>query len=745
MLVYALTWILCDVSLVELQLSGSALATCFLVVVMICLFSLAGQVLRLGMPPLRSLVLTSCIGGFACWQASDLPVSVPAETLEGEWIGKWEGLPNRSSSLFRPYFKSDERADDVTPQMDCSGEPQAYRIWVRGIKAQHHQEEAVFPGLCVRLQLVLDDSGKDLPPGLESWRKRNRIQASMRIEKATSIDVLTTATDPVDTLRLDIRGTFSDHDENESRHRFSYLKKMPVLLALVTGDRALMKPSHWQLFADTGTSHLMAISGTHVSMFAMLVFWVVRRLASLSVVLTRIVPAQHFAAVAGFCGALAYGLLAGFNVPTQRTLVMIAVGIVLKLQGRTLLSWNAWWIALVAVTLYDPLAIIDRGAWLSFFAVALILWVLQGRLRPMGVVSGWLAVQMAIFVGLAPLLAYAFGGFPLISPLANALAIPLTCFLVVPGALLYAALAPVAPLIAELLLEPLLSVTDLLFWFLQWSATAGGAGYRVPPVGAAVTLLGLAGALWCMAPAGFPGKRVGMAMLFPVLLGPGFYSRESNGEFWMPTLRQSVVLEDAQAVWWIFETGNSSMQRQPVFAALLRETGYGYAWAFRDERYSDWIKSGFLVQRYPKRTSVPGQILLGNPQLFLPCDQTRPPLEISQRQLLALVPSERQCWLKVSSEDGALLLAGDFKRSTQLAMSSLPTDGAILTLLLTPRAQQPITGAVLEHFSPRQIVEWPAKSSAFPGAQSRLDARRIARVSYEGFVKQRTANRLEPD
>lgn len=764
MMVYGIVWILCDVSLVELHFLGASLQVKLWLLGVLVLLALGWQVLVLKRSVLFSSATMLAIAGFAWWQTADLPaIDLPAPKA-GHWIGSWQGLPGRSSALFQPYTFQDDAADLTSVgRASCTGQSMPYRLWVRGIKTSHHEQEQVLPGQCVVLVLQPDEAGKPLPAGIESWRQRNRILASMRIVKNTPIATLNPDTDSIDALRWQIRKSFQQAAIYEPDHRWSFLQKAPVLLGLVTGDRALMKPSHWKVFSDTGTSHLMAISGSHVSMFAMFTYVVVRRLVSLFPRFTTRLPAQHVALVAGWCGAFAYALLAGFNVPTQRTLVMIGVAVLLRLQGRSLLDWRAWWIALVAVTVYDPLAIFDRGAWLSFFAVALILWVLQGRLRTPGVIHGWLLVQLAIFFGLAPLLSYAFGGFPWISPLANALAIPVTGFLVVPGALLSAAIMPIAPTLAGYVLHLAIAITDGLLWFLQHMAHMGGAGYRVPvfdsPLGGAVvTLLALLGVLWCLAPRGVPGKAVAALLIIPVMLGPGFYSQASDATpaqpplRWLPEAkRQSLFIEDANNLWWVFEAGQNSKTRQALWERWARESGVGYAWNFQQERYADWVKTGFIVQRYEKFQPLPGQIHLRPAQMSLPCFHretagttisTRTATEIhllpgNDVTLSALTTGERACWLRLTSSHKRILLAGDLRRETQLSLAAVaPKNTKTDTLLITPRSGVKLTGAVLNRFSPTQVVEWPAQTHVLDHAAPKLRARGIVSHSFDEFLAQ---------
>src|SRR5690606_25406305 len=131
-----------------------------------------------------------------------------------------------------------------------------------------------------------------------------------------------------------------------------------------------------------------------------------------------------------------YALLAGFAIPAQRTIYMLTVLAVALWFGRitsatSVLSW-----ALLIVILLDPWAVLSPGFWLSFGAVAIILLVSAGRMGRTHWLAGWIRIQWAITLGLIPLLLAIFQQTSLVSPLANAIAIPTVGLLVVPLTLL---------------------------------------------------------------------------------------------------------------------------------------------------------------------------------------------------------------------------------------------------------------------------------------------------------------------
>ena len=191
------------------------------------------------------------------------------------------------------------------------------------------------------------------------------------------------------------------------------------------------------MFAATGTTHLMAISGLHISMVAALAAWLGGAIVRLAVAPRRGAGVRCMARSSpASSAALVYSTLAGLSVPTQRTLLMLVIYFGARWCRRELAVTQALGLSLIGVLLIDPFAPLAPGAWLSFGAVAIILLAVAGRVRRDGPIAAFARIQAAVTIGLVPLLLAAFGSVSLISPLANAIAIPLFTLLVVPAVLL---------------------------------------------------------------------------------------------------------------------------------------------------------------------------------------------------------------------------------------------------------------------------------------------------------------------
>lgn len=285
-----------------------------------------------------------------------------------------------------------------------------------------------------------------------------------------------------------------------------------VLTALAVGDQHSIPSGQWQVFTRTGVNHLMSISGLHITMLASLAFAAVYWLWRRSVQLTLWLPARKAAAAAALLAAVCYALLAGFAVPAQRTVYMVGAVAAALWLNRNFSLGQLLSIALLGVLVPDPWAAISPGFWLSFGAVALILFVTAHRVR----VPHWLAqyatVQWAMTIGLTPLLLALFQQVSLVSPLANALAIPLVSLVVVPLALLGAVLPVELPLwLAHIAM-------DSTMHFLEWLNALPQAVWTQHAPPAWTIAAAMLGAFWLLLPRGFPARWLGLPLMLPVFL-----------------------------------------------------------------------------------------------------------------------------------------------------------------------------------------------------------------------------------
>jgi competence protein ComEC len=260
-----------------------------------------------------------------------------------------------------------------------------------------------------------------------------------------------------------------------------------VLAALVIGDQAAIDGAGWDLFRVTGVAHLMSISGLHVTMFAWLAGAAVGSAWRRWPRWMLACPAPVAALWGGWVAAAGYALLAGWGVPAQRTVWMLAVVALLRGAG---LRWPLHAVLLAAAwaaALLDPWALLQPGFWLSYGAVALLVAsepahapsasAPAGRAgRLLQAVRAGLRTQAIATVGLAPLTLVFFQQVSLVGFVANAVAIPLVTLLITPLALL-GVLLPALWVPAAWLVQGLVAGLAVLAAgpLLAWSAAAAPA------------------------------------------------------------------------------------------------------------------------------------------------------------------------------------------------------------------------------------------------------------------------------
>ena len=454
-----------------------------------------------------------------------------------------------------------------------------------------------------------------------------------------------------------------------------------VIRALVVGDDSQISQENWNVYLRTGVNHLMSISGLHITMLAGLAFAIAAFVWRRFPALVMHMPTRKAATIAGLIVAVLYALLAGMSVPTQRTLYMLASFAAALLFARNLAISRALSIALMVVVLMDPWAVIAPGFWLSFGAVALIAYVSVGRLATQHWFKEALNTQWVITLGLLPMLIFMFGQTSIVSPLANAFAIPIISLIVVPlaiaGSIIHADfILQIAHFILQICMQGLTWLADLPTW--QQAA---------PPIWA--LLMAIFGILWLMLPRGFPQRWLGLILLLPLF----FVQTPKIVEGAM----QVAVLDVGQGLAVVIKTANHTLlyDAGPQFSAqsdagsrivvpYLRGEGIkkldGFIVSHNDNDHSGGAASvlaqmpvAWLASSYDLPTSMqlPAKQLKCfagqhwrwdkiNFQVLHP--------EIESYQNSEIKDNNRSCVVKVTSRFGSILLAGDIEKDAELAL-----------------------------------------------------------------------------
>lgn len=453
-----------------------------------------------------------------------------------------------------------------------------------------------------------------------------------------------------------------------------------IIQALVIGDDNQISADDWQVFLRTGTSHLMSISGLHITMLAGLAFGLVgfcwRRVPKLVMRL----PTRKAATVAGLIAGLLYILIAGFSVPSQRTFYMLMVFAIALWSGRQLVISQVLATALLVVVLFDPWAVNAPGFWLSFGAVAILAYALGARVGQAHWLTAALQTQWAVTIGMLPLLLIMFGQASIVSPLANAFAIPMISFIVTPLALLGSFLPIDIPL--ELSYQALEICMSALKWLNQvpmvtWQQHAPAAWTLLPAI---------IGVLWLLLPRGWPIRWLGLVGFLPMFLIVPTPPAIGDMKVTVLDVGQGlgVVVQTAGHTL-LYDAGPKYNEQSDagsrIVVPYLRGEGVkkldGFIVSHNDIDHSGGMQSvlSLMPPAWLANSFVP-DVELPNSTKRIPCfagqswvwdhvkfEMLYPNFESYEDA--ALTDNNRSCVLKITSQSGSMLLTGDIEKDSE--------------------------------------------------------------------------------
>lgn len=636
------------------------------------------------------IVLVSLAMGFAWagWRAQmRMADALPAawQGVDVRIEGVVAGLPDRDTSSERFDFRVE---NSLTPGAQVPGRIRLSwpapewnsQVIPQRLKAGERWQ------FTVRLK---QPHGTANPDGFdyEAWLLERNIRATGTVREKAGVNLTGQsgyALDRIqalrDALRSRIQQTLTNHPQ------------AGVLTALAVGDQGAIPHANWRVYNRTGTSHLMSISGLHITLFAVLMGGLVyagwRRIPKLVLKL----PARFAALLAGWVAALTYTLLAGFQIPAQRTLFMLTALVVGMWLQREPRPFSLLTLALFVVLLIDPWAVLAAGFWLSFGAVAAMLLAAQGLTGRSGKIIAWVRTQAAVTLALAPALLLLFHQVSLISPLANVLAIPVVSMAVVPLTLLGMIFTPVLFVAAWLM-----QWVELV---LQWMSAFSWASWALPAPEMFAIVLAVAGTAWLLMP-GLPARWLGSLMFLPLLFPQ--VSKPEMGTF------EAEVLDVGQGTAVLIRTANRTLlydtgpalgdndAGQQIVLPRLRALGIskldglilthddsdhtgGAASVMRD------VETGWLMNSLP-----PGHALLSRQNLRCLRGQhwqwDGVMFEILNPPELAYTQPSRSdnnkgCVLKITQDKQSLLLTADAERIGELEMTERVADKLASTVLM---------------------------------------------------------------
>lgn len=526
-----------------------------------------------------------------------------------------------------------------------------------------------------------------------------------------------------------------------------------VLVALAIGDQDAIAPGDWDVYWRTGVGHLMSISGLHITMLAALAFALVRAAWVRVPPLAARWPARRVATVAGVAAALAYTLMTGFAVPAQRTFLMLAVVALALFTDRHLAASRILAFAAVVVIAWDPWSVLSPGFWLSFGAVAAIFYAVSGRTGEAGRWTAAAREQLVVTVAMLPMLAALFQELSLVSPLANAFAIPIVSLLVVPLALVGAFLGWTGPLEAAhaLIAGMMVPLTHLSSWSHAMLEVPAPPGWAV-----ACAVLGCA---WLLAPRGVPLRSLGLLWIAPLFVWPA--PRPAEGEAWLDVLDVGnglavVVRTSGHAL--AFDAGSNwsdtSDSGERVVVPYLRGEGVGLDGLVvshaDDDHAGGAISVAVLREPAWLRSSLPADDALhGLVPRSMPCragqgwtwDGVRfeilhpgRPRDAGERRK----ENDWSCVLRVQAGEAVALVTGDIEARSERELVARDRARLSAAVLVVPHhgSRTSSTPGFLEAVAPREAIFTVGHRNRF-GHPHPLVAERYAKAGIRAWRSDR--------
>lgn len=690
---------------------------------------------------------------YAAWRA-ELRL---ADRLDPAWagrdiqmVGRIVGLPERTARGMRFEFAVE-------------------RVVTRGARIPsrillHRYEDGMTPtaigrgGDCLRLTARLrHPHGQHNPVGFdyEAWLFERGIRAQGRVVSADMSESTcrTGLRAGLDSLREALRGRIQSH-LGDGQHA-------GVVAALAIGDQNAITREQWELFRRTGVTHLMSISGLHVTLLGWLTYslaaWAWRRVPGL----VGRWPARRFAVWLGLGVSAVYVALSGFGIPAQRTLYMLLAVCVAMVLDRAQSVSRVFAFALLLVLSIDPWAILSVGFWLSFGVVAALFMANAGRLGPPSGWRAWAHSQWVASLALLPPLVFLFQEASLVSPLANAFAIPLISLIAVPLSLSAAILPWSFPA------EAAHTVVGLTMLGLRGLDGLPHPVWHAPAPDGWAMLIALAGVFVALLPRGLPGRWLGILLLLP-LIWPRL-DRPEPGTFWLQavdvgqglsmivrTREHALVYDTGPAYASGDDAGARSVAPQLHAQGISRLDGLvvshddldhsGGALSLIAGHAPDWLLSS-LVDPGDGRLSTRGRAIVGMARQHARCVAGQswnwdgvdfhviyPPARYHLNP--GFEDNDRSCVVRIAAPSGSALLTGDLARLGELSLLEAGADLLAADVLVV--GHHGSAGSSSDDFlaavRPRHALISVGRGNAF----SHPDAGVLARLRVAGAMIWRT-------
>ena len=502
--------------------------------------------------------------------------------------------------------------------------------------------------------------------------------------------------DPAEDIRKDSHSVREEWLQ-KFKDKASKFEHYRLMSALSFGDRDTMQSTDWQTLRNTGTSHLLAISGLHLSAISAFVFLIVVRLTSCSATVCNRWPAQKVAALIALLAAFFYAYLAGFSLPTQRALIMVTVGLCAIIFNKPIVNFSVLSMALLIVLIINPMSTLNAGFWMSFLAVFFIFVFIKCVDNKSKLVK-ILFLQCFLGAALFPISLWFFSQASIIAPVVNIIAVPVVSFIILPSLLV----AVVLTLLEVTMASHLLVVVDKMFNWL-WMSLETAANISFSSLDFAPTLFAVVtsqiGLLILIQPNGLPAKYLAYVFLLSLFLNqtPGVKSRQlrvtvldvgQGLSVVLETMNHTMVYDAGPRSYSGFSTGHS------VVLPYLQYRGIAQAdlavVSHNDKDHSGGMHA-LIDTRKVRHLMVSNQPHLYKTNDIKLCragdewywDDVKFEV-LHQPNKWQSSDNNRSCVIKISHSAGSILLTGDIEKTTENWLIDQYGDNLGSDLLLVP-------------------------------------------------------------
>lgn len=478
-----------------------------------------------------------------------------------------------------------------------------------------------------------------------------------------------------------------------------------TLSALLIGNYAGIDAAQWQVLRDSGTIHLLSVSGLHIALVAMIFYGLSNLFVRLMVFPLRYWPASYWASVVALVFAVFYALMAGFSVATQRSLIMIVIAVLQRLiYGRFRFSL-IFFLSLILVLLPNPLVVTSASFWFTYMATGILMLSSVTKtsisLRPWAYkINDWLLqpmrLQWQVFLLMMPVLLFVYGRVSWLSLPVNFLAVPWVSFVSLPLGFAALAALPFSSYCAEQLLRISAGSIDIYWWFMQQVLQiADGTEIVMGGLALSQLLLAVLGlGIFCFAPQFFPMRYSALLLCLPAVFLRGLNLPENTADIHVLDVGQGLsVMVRTENHALVYDAGDRRSERFDAGRDLV-------AAALRNQRVA---RMDQLIISHADRDHAGGsegllseisaqQLWSGTPELmpqervYLPCHQgmhwrwdgvdfrVLSPVLLGTDEVRVKEKNNHSCVLLIEAAGKRMLLTGDIEKPVEQMLLQQGTD-----------------------------------------------------------------------